>query len=151
MENKDGYVSVGAGVLTWMRPERVCDRYGFVYLIKGGKTSQTASPGSVLRKDQLTALVGCRGQLIAHVLEPRQSTHIGDLFHGVEPQTPERHEDIVLGAGTVAIEAPPEIAPGVQIGLLPDDGRERLWLDLQALYRAHEQLVDLRFHAERLL
>jgi hypothetical protein len=85
------------------------------------------------------ALAGQRGSLVVEVLETRESTHIGDLFRGFFPSTPQVGEVIRLGSGAVFVE-PGEIST---IGLLPDDHRTSDWLDPQALYRAHEQTVRL--------
>ena len=47
-------------------------------------------------------------------------------------------ERIVLGEGTLFY-----YEKGV--GLRPEDGRDELWLDIHALYRAHNQTVTLIF------
>lgn len=38
---------------------------------------------------------------------------------------------------------------GAQVGLRPDDGRDYDWLDIRALYDAHEQTVELYFQPEK--
>jgi hypothetical protein len=128
-------IVVGEGRLSWFGEERRSDRYGSVILMLDGD-SMTEFSGYV-EFDQ--ALAGQRGSLVVEVLETRESTHIGDLFRGFFPSTPQVGEVIRLGSGAVFVE-PGEIST---IGLLPDDHRTSDWLDPQALYRAHEQTVRL--------
>jgi len=47
-------------------------------------------------------------------------------------------EMVILGEGTLRFE-------GNGVGLLPDDGRTTLWLNIPALYRVHNQTVTLFF------
>ena len=134
--------ALGTGVLNWPRGERVTDRYGFVTLFNA-----PAAERVVLAREQIAPLVGLRGSLVATVREARQSMHIGDLFHGFQPPpggTPEGTR-IVLGTGTLTVAADSDI--DVMVGLTPDDGRAHFWLDPRALYRAHEQTVELTFEA----
>lgn len=129
---KDGEVmeSLGTGVLSWKREERVGDRYGTVRLFPDTEAEDPT--------DLNETSYGLRGRLVAVVKETRQSPHIGDLFHGVFPVTPEVGEKIVLGEGILFYE-------DNSVGLNPDTGRETLWLDVPALYRAHHQTVELFF------
>ncbi|OIM94091.1 hypothetical protein BLN97_12520 [Bradyrhizobium elkanii] len=99
---------------------------------------------SLIDVEAARAFEGRRGDLVAVVKETRESTHIGDLFRGVSPRTPEVGQIIALGSGTLIIEPAPE--GGVMVGLRPDDGRDSDWLRIRALYDAHEQTVDLHFH-----
>jgi hypothetical protein len=78
------------------------------------------------------------GRLIAVVRKVREVAHIGDLFHRVFPIKPEVGEMVILGEGTLRFE-------GNGVGLLPDDGRTTLWLNIPALYRVHNQTVTLFF------
>ena len=97
-------VLCGRGILTWNKSERVSDRYGSVWLMENGNSlSAQVSPArsSVLPED-----VGKRCRLFCTVLETRQSTHIGDLFHGVFPSTPKQGETIILGTGLLFTEEP---------------------------------------------
>lgn len=87
-------------------------------------------------------LDGVTGQLIAKVLKVRESKHIGDLFRGFFPTTPEVGEEIILGEGDVFYEV---VEGEVHIGLRPRDGRKKDWLDPKKLYRAHAQYVELYF------
>jgi len=82
---------------------------------------------------------GVRGQLVAIVKETRQSRHIGDFFHGAFPKTPKVGEKIILGEGTLFFQCENTV------GVNPDDGRDTLWLDIEGLYKAHEQTVTLCF------
>jgi hypothetical protein len=125
---------LGTGVLDWDREERVSDRYGFVKLFTG--------PRSTIREEitLATAKAQTHGRLIAVVREVREVDHIGDFFHRVFPTIPELGEKVILGEGTVCFE-------NNGVGLLPDDGRTALWLDIRALYRIHNQTVTLFFEA----
>jgi hypothetical protein len=116
------------GVLDWEREERISDRYGLVELFEG--------PGSLVKLDRVTEQL--HGTLIAIVREVRESHHIGDLFHGVRPSTPKVGERVELGTGAIFFE-------GDAVGLVPDDHRTTLWLEIRALYRVHNQTVTLYF------
>ena len=130
---------IGEGVLTWPRGERISDRYGLVMLMENGDSWKP--PTGYIKLDRSTD--GAHGTLTAEVLETRQSTHVGDLFRGLFPETPEVGERIMLGSGTVFFDRGDDRED--EIGLLPDDDREVDWLDPKALYRAHEQTVRLMF------
>jgi len=81
------------------------------------------------------------GTLIAIVKETRPSGHVGDFFRGLQPSTPKIGERIELGTGTIFYD------DHETIGLRPDDGRDRDWLDPRKLYRLHDQTVELYFVA----
>ncbi len=128
---------IGTGILNWPREERVFDRYGVVALW----------PYDDERRNEPLPFTyepfeGLKGQLIAKVLEPRKSEHIGDIFRGFLPETPEIGEEIILGEGTVFYMQEDD---RTYIGLKPDDGRKKDWLDPKKLYRAHAQYVELYF------
>ena len=136
-------LNIGTGTLTWMRSERITDRYGAVYLIPDGYNSLSrAAPPSLIEHEVVKTRVGEKGRLIAEVVETRESTHIGDVFRGLYPRTPKRGDRLVLGTGTFFSERNSE---GLTIGVKPDDGRDSDWLDPRALYDAHEQTVTLFF------
>lgn len=126
---------IGRGVLNWRCHERITDRYGAVHL------SQDRDGEELLYWSK--ALMGRRGRLLAIVRETRPSRHIGDFFRGFQPQRPSIGEELALGNGTVFLEHRTEI------GLRPDDGREHDWLDPRALYRLHEQTVDLYLETDQ--
>jgi len=140
-------VLLGQGTLTWSANERRSDRYGSVYLIPDGRNSLCHAPSrSLVKEDVAHTLTGRYGEIVAVVLQARESTHIGDLFHGLFPEKPEVGEIIPLGTGRFFWERAPE--GGVQIGVSPDAGDHRpkgWWLDAPRLYRAHEQTVQLFF------
>jgi hypothetical protein len=142
-----GRFVIGEGVLTWDASERISDRYGAVFLMNDGDSMHEPS-GYVPIPDD--APVGMPGWLVAEVTATRQSTHVGDLFRGLRPQTPAVGERIVLGRGrlfcqTVDRHSPHPVIEAV--GLAPEemDDRDTDWLDPRALYRAHEQTVRLVF------
>lgn len=121
---------VGKGQLSWNRGERVSDRYGSVRLYD-------SHGGPVPLETELTRL---KGRLVAKILEARRSTHIGDLFRGLFPSTPDVGEEILLGKGMVFY-----LDDGRAIGLEPEEPRDSDWLNPKALYRAHDQTVELYF------
>ncbi len=125
-------LKLGSGILTWDPCERISDRYGTVYVMD----SEMRNANSLD-----TTLAGRCGTLVAIVLATRTSRHIGDLFHGVYPSTPRVGERITLGSGRLFFD-------GQRVGLQPDDDRESWWLGIEALYRAHEQTVELYFEPE---
>jgi len=133
-----GVVLVGRGILSWLSTERVSDRYGSVFLMADGETSLTLAakvfpPVWVAPPDQ-------PGRLICLVSEPRESTHIGDMFRCLYPRTPKVGDILVLGDGL----AFSEIQSGrTAIGVKPVDGRASDWLNPRALYDVHESYVEL--------
>lgn len=162
-------ISLGQGVLTWDREERVSNRYGTVYIAREGCNSLT--PGrfpSLVDGDAAATVAGQYGKLVAEVIEARKSTHIGDHARQIYPETPEVGERIALGDGSLFTESTP--AGGLRVGLRPTGnganpdrdmfvfangdegyfqtkkpGKDKDWLNPRALYRAHEQTVRLIF------
>lgn len=130
---------LGTGILRWATDERITDRYGTVTLdraLAGHPTDLTVFT---------TAPIGARGRLVAVILRTRPSPHCGDLVRGLAPTTPTVGEQIALGTGTLIRGQ--TLHEGTEIGLAPDDGRDHDWLDPHALYRCHNQIVRLEFHA----
>lgn len=136
-------IILGEGRLSWPSSERVSDRYGTVMLMVDGDSF--VEPSGYRSIDQ--SIVGQRGSLIAEVLETRESSHIGDFFRGLFPETPTVGERIVLGTGTASIEKA-SWGPVDLVGLRPDEYRQSDWLDPKAMYRCHEQTVRLSFEAQ---
>lgn len=144
---------VARGVLNWNREERITDRYGAVHFnasrpdwgkdFAGNAVEDLGAEVECLNED--SALVGRRGRLHALVVEARDSGHIGDFFRGVGPTRPEVGELVLLGEGTLFVEPREEDMGSPAIGLRPVDGRESDWLDIRALYRCHEQTVEVYF------
>lgn len=132
-------VLLGKGELTWPRGERVSDRYGLVFLFNVETGSHIPFNKKTIEKNR-----GTKGSLIAVVTETRQSNHIGDIFRGIGPVTPDVGEEIELGRdGELYFES----VEGIDcIGLRQN--REIDWLDPVKLYRAHEQTVELYFISE---
>ncbi len=91
--------------------------------------------------------MGLPGRLVAEVQATRQSTHVGDLFRGLRPETPEVGERIVLGEGRLFCQTVDREEGIEAVGCTPEpeDPRDSDWLDPRALYRAHEQTVRLVF------
>ncbi len=139
-------IHLGTGTLTWAARERIIDRYGTVYLVPDGDNSLTSAPSRSLILPTASEHAGQRGKLAAHVITARDSTHIGDLFRGIFPRRPEVGRIITLGTGILFTDDAPE--GGIQVGLMPTDGRKGDWLDPRALYDAHEQTVALYFVQE---
>lgn len=133
-------VTIGEGRLSWRRGERISDRYGTVLLLAHGDSLSK----TVAYIDPDASMVGTVGSLVAVVLETRESTHIGDLFRGLFPSTPDVGDEIALGTGRLFVD-PRDPDGFISIGLDPEDGRDSDWLDPARLYRAHEQTVRLEF------
>lgn len=121
---------IGKGILDWPESERVSNRYGNINLFDNND--------NYIKFEK--TLNGWEGTLFAVVTETRASGHIGDLFRGLFPETPNINEKIILGTGTIFFENNYNC-----IGLKPDDGRDSDWFDPKSLYRCHEQAVELYF------
>ncbi|MDO8425538.1 MAG: hypothetical protein Q7T01_03420 [bacterium] len=130
---------IGRGILSWLLGERRSGRYGTVVLCEQNY-AETVRCERQLDEEVVRRLVGKRGSLVAEVLESRPSGHVGDFFHVVFPSQPEVGERVVLGVGHFFSE---ESECGRQVGVSPEDGRVDLWLDINALYRVHDQTVRL--------
>ena len=133
-------ILVGRGKLTWMRSERVSNRYGAVWLMDKDEnsfsTSSTPQPLWFPPNDQL-------GSLYARVIDARESTHTGDLFRGIFPITPETGDIFYLGTGN----AQKETVENIDTFLLkPTIFRNDDWLSPEALYNCHESIVELIWH-----
>lgn len=134
---------LGTGILNWPSSERVSDRYGAVSLFDAHQPpAKAAKMRDAMDADVAAAAAGAFGRLYAIVIEPRQFSHVGDWFRGLFPVTPERGERIVFGTGTAFTE---NLDGDLIFGLKPADDRYSDWLDPTALYRAHEQVVELHF------
>ena len=134
-------VTIGVGRLSWSRYERIGDRYGSVNLFTKEMDEAKELPRAV-------PLLGKRGKLKARILRTRKSGHIGDLFRGLSPSTPEVGDVLVLGSGVLFRGRPRGTAEG-GYGLRPDDDRGADWLDPEALYKCHDQTVELIFEVAR--
>lgn len=168
---------LATGHFTWDAIERRSDRYGSVRL-------SDDKDQNVLLNPSLDVLEGERGRLVAEVLIPVRSPHVGDIARGLVPSTPEIGEIVILGEGSLFIEhrgrdfhekcelerkdekmlqaleqAFARMAGNVRIshlsnadpqiydliGLRPDDGRTKDWLDPRGFYRLHLSKVNLYF------
>lgn len=129
---------ISTGRLTWSAGERRSDRYGAVYTLTNGDST---TPGVEFAPISIPPLViGKIVRLTAEVVETRQSSHIGDLFHGVFPSTPDVGEVQTLGVGVLQIG---ETIFGNSTIIINPGNRETLWMNINALYRVHEQTVNL--------
>ena len=159
------------GRLDWPRLERQTDRYGVVNIQTGGRHPKEyerellekliarakASPGKGIvhqaEEDPTAeyatfrdAPVGAVGRLLVKVLATRESYHIGDFERNIKPTTPKVGEVIILGDGELFVEMAGYNDTFINsIGVRPENGRERDWMDPHALYRAHDQTVELSF------
>lgn len=134
-------ILVGRGVLSWPGGERGSDRYG-VIVTMSDNAEPILAPGAA-------ECEGTRGHLVALVESTKESQHIGDVFRGIFPTTPNVGDEVVLGASGVLriVNAWGEATPG-GLSIEPDDGRVDDWFDPAALYRCHDQTVSLWFIPE---
>lgn len=117
------------GILSWPRAERISDRYGFIHLTPN------------VPADAIEAMAGRRVSITCVVVETRQSGHIGDLFRGIFPSTPDVGERFDLGSGVLEVD---RVDAALCFGLRPDDGRDSDWFDPHVLYRLHDQTVEIQ-------
>lgn len=121
---------LGKGRVNWDTAERRSDRYGSIRLYDNGPNI-AVDPGPCLEQF---------GQLRAIVLETRLSRHIGDFTRGLFPSTPEVAEVVVLGEGYLFT-----FDDNRAVGVAPRDDRDEYWMYPHALYRVHDQTVQLEF------
>jgi hypothetical protein len=136
---------IGQGILTWPASERRNDTYGLVYLMSAGNSlcSEEDLKFYNIQQGNLPSMLA-PVRLTAKVIEARQSTHIGDLYHQVFPSMPKVGEEIVLGEGYFTYRVHPSLPSiGIMVGIEPFDKRPKQKMDIHALYRAHEQTVEL--------
>jgi hypothetical protein len=132
---------LGHGILGWDGSERRGDRYGAIHLGSNDYEESSACEPFTDR-ELLEELQGKRVRLTAVVTATRQSGHIGDLFHGFVPSTPDVGEVVDLGVGVLDAEAV-GWSDSPTVVLKPGDGRPTFWYDPRKLYRLHDQTVDL--------
>ena len=147
MESVKKTILLGRGVLNWSKHERVSDRYGAVTLSEksGGYFGAEEEAGINVPFVPLAAVPDmgwALGSLFAIVKETRTSAHVGDFFRGVFPVTPVVGENIPLGTGRIFWENTDYGA--LSVGVKPED-REYPWMDVEKLYRCHDQTVELYF------
>lgn len=135
-------IDLGVGVLTWDASERRTDRYGSVWLMEEGENSlKPGCPISLVIERKY--FNGKRGEIRAYITATRESTHIGDLYHAIFPETPDVGDEFILGQGELFFDTAPH--GGVHVGVKPIDGRSSQWMNMKNLYRCHEQSVQLWF------
>lgn len=135
---------IGIGMLTWCAGERRADTYSRVWLMPEGTGNFEHMISNRVDDDVAKTLVGKTGKLIANVIKTRESHHIGDMFHGIFPETPEVGEEVVLGEGVFEANNTYNIFT-VGVRGEPIDPDEEWVMDPRKLYRVHDQTVELYF------
>lgn len=131
--------ATGYGQFTWDGEERRSNRYGSFVL---DNLSDPIDPAT-LDLASLEQMRARRVKIACKVVKTRPSHHVGDLFLGIQPSTPEVGEVITLGVGGLVVE-PCDWAPHkVALVLAPEDHRPGLWMDPRLLYRLHDQTVEM--------
>jgi hypothetical protein len=136
---------VGKGVFTWNKRERVSNRYGSFNLsfesYNGEKTKLDLDSFGILNPEYIKFLIDKKIKIICKVIETRKSGHIGDIFLGIFPSTPELNEVIEFeGIFDSAVDSDMD---SLSFILKPEDNRRELWLDPLKLYRLHDQTVEV--------
>jgi hypothetical protein len=135
---------LGHGVFTWSGSERRSDRYGAFNLCAEpyeGKVVTQVTYDKALAKE----LEDKRVRVLVKVVETRESGHLGDIFLGILPSTPEVGEEVDLGVGILHTEPCEWDKKVTSTFLVPGDPptRETFWFDPNKLYRLHDQTVDV--------
>lgn len=132
---------IGHGIIAWDGQERRSDRYGSFIV---GQKPFDGSVASAAHLDvrALRKLVGKRVHVWCKVVSTRTSGHLGDLFLGIKPTTPDVGEVVELGVGLLDLEDAGWDGL-TAIVLRPGDGRAKFWIDPHKLYRLHDQTVDV--------
>jgi hypothetical protein len=135
-------IKLAHGVFTWSGSERRSDRYGSFNLLAepfdGKEVTKPTYDTEVAKK-----LEDKRVRIFVRVLATRKSNHIGDLFLGILPSTPEVGEEVDLGVGILHTEPCEYDHKVTSTSLEPGDGRDTFWFDPRKLYRLHDQTVDI--------
>ncbi len=128
------------GIFMWDAEERQTDRYGRFYM---DEVSFNGDGRSVVTMhfDAIRPLLGKRVRLYAVVFETRPSGHLGDMFHRITPTRPEVGEVVELGVGL--LDSGTNWNGDPDLGLIPDDGRTKWWIDPHKLFRLHDQTVAI--------
>lgn len=134
---------LGTGALNWDRSERVSNRYGFVAFFETDSRDAYIAPWT-LDTVLLRRLAGTRGRLVAKVVTSRVSTHIGDLSLGAYPRQRPEGTRLVLGEGLLRIGSAAGAGGSMRFGVAPEAG-EYPWMNVRALYDAHENVVCVTF------
>lgn len=129
----------GRGVVSWNSTERRTDRYGGFALDEAGYGKDATYQDAKWDENPM-AFEGHKCRITATVLVNRESEHIGDIFRGLFPETPDVGEVIDLGTGTLRTE---NWGYALGVLLVPDDGRANDWMDPVKLYRLHDQSVEV--------
>lgn len=93
-------IVLGTGRLSWNADERRTDRYGSVRL----HSADPEGADDVLLTPEADALEGTYGELVARVVGPADSPHVGDWARGFRPSRPDAGETRVLGTGHLFVE-----------------------------------------------
>ena len=135
---------LGHGVFNWDGSERRSDRYGAFNLCAepyDAKVVTEITYDKALAKE----LEDKRVRILVKVVETRESGHLGDMFLGIRPSTPEVGEEVDLGVGLFHTEPCEWDKKVTSTFLVPGEPptRETFWFDPNKLYRLHDQTVDV--------
>lgn len=133
---------LGTGPLNWDRGERVSNRYGFVSFQESDSWDKPIAPWT-LDTALLRQLAGTRGRLVAKIVTSRASTHMGDIVLGAFPRQRPKGTRLVLGEGLLRIGRA-EGEGSLRFGVEPAGGATP-WMNVRALYDAHENVVQVTF------
>ncbi len=132
-------ILVGTGIFMWEGGERHSDRYGrFYFASETFNRDQKVNPTFNVNSH---TLVGKKVRVWARVLENRKSGHHGDAHHQILPAKPAKNEIVELGVGYFDVGK--NFEGREDVGLIPDDGRSKWWINAHKLYRLHDQTVEV--------
>jgi len=137
-------IKLAHGVFTWSGSERRSDRYGSFNLLaepfEGAEVTEVTYDRELAKK-----LEDKRVRILVRVLATRKSKHIGDLFLGIKPSTPEVGEEVDLGVGIFHTEPCEYDSKVLSTFLVPGEppSRDTFWFNPRKLYRLHDQTVDV--------
>lgn len=129
---------IGSGIFSWCSSERRSRRYGTLWLT-GSNYENSEHANVEWLKETAMAFVGKRVSIYAVVVKSRVSGHAGDHSIGMSPSRPKEGEKIDLGVGRFFISE----EAFKTCGISPSDGRSEFWIDPTALYRLHDQTVEI--------
>lgn len=148
--NSQTAVRIGRGEVGNDSIERHSDRWGAIHLTGEDGLARRAERGHTDVSDRMTFAdlpIGAVGDLVAIVVDDRNKPRQNNRPWGPAVWAPrdwkaKDGEEVIIGSGTLFVQAPFDGAPRTEIGVKPLDGRTDHWMDVITV---DGSIVDLEF------